>query len=219
MTTFPELVDTLVSTASPVRRLRSPLQRAVIWLAFAGVVLALLSIEHGLRADLAVHLGQSLFLIGIVAAAATGIIAAVAAFMISIPDRSSWCLLLPLPTLVVWISTISYGCFFDWISIGPDGLRMGEALGCFASLLLTSVPLAIALVAMLRYAAFLRTGAVILMGSLAVGAITSTALMLIHDLDATVMILVWNLGTAAMISALGNLLGPRMFSWAASRIS
>ena len=59
--------------------------------------------------------------------------------------------------------------------------------------MLTSVPLAIALAVMLRYAALLRPGAVALAGALAVAGITSSALSLFHDLDATVMILIWNL--------------------------
>jgi hypothetical protein len=96
---------------------------------------------------------------------------------------------------------------------------MGEALSCFASLVLTSVPLGIALIIMLRYAAMVRSGTVAMLGGLAVAAITSTALALFHDLDATVMILVWNLGTAAFITAVGCLLGPRMFGSAASRFS
>jgi hypothetical protein len=75
------------------------------------------------------------------------------------------------------------------------------------------VPLAVALAAMLRYAALLRPGAVTLAGSLAVAAITASALSLIHDLDATVMILVWNLGVAALITALGSAFGARMFRW------
>jgi hypothetical protein len=50
-------------------------------------------------------------------------------------------------------------------------------------------------------------------GALAVAALTSFALSLDHDLDATVMILVWNLGTAALITAIGGLLGRRMFLW------
>ncbi len=44
----------------------------------------------------------------------------------------------------------------------------------------------------------MRTGA--MMGGLVVAAITSTALSLFHELDATVMIRVWNLGTAALIT-------------------
>ena len=82
-----------------------------------------------------------------------------------------------------------------------------------ALLVITGVPLAIALVAMLRYAALLRGGAVAMMGGLAVPAITATALSLVHDHDASVMILVWNLGTAALITGAGCLFGRRIFRW------
>jgi hypothetical protein len=56
-----------------------------------------------------------------------------------------------------------------------------------------------------------------LAGSLAVDAITATALSLFHDLDATAIILTWNLGVAAFIVGLGGVLGRRMSSWAARR--
>jgi len=74
---------------------------------------------------------------------------------------------------------------------------LGETVRCFATLLITSVPLSLALLVMLRYAAFLRPTAVSVTGGLAVAAMTSFALSLVHDLDATVMVLVWNLGSAA----------------------
>jgi hypothetical protein len=57
-----------------------------------------------------------------------------------------------------------------------------------------------------------------MMGGLAVAAVTSTALSLFHDLDATVMILVWNVGTAALIAGVGSLFGRRMLGWMASRL-
>jgi hypothetical protein len=219
MTTTPELIDDLVSCASPVRRLRPPVERALLWIGLAALILALISFEHGVREDLAERLRQPTFAIGIVAAAVTGILSAIAEFTISIPDRSRRWVLLPVPALVVWVSTISYECFADWISIGPNGVRMGEALSCFASLVLTSVPLGIVLIIMLRYAALVHSGSVAMLGGLAVAAITSTALAIFHDLDATVMILVWNLGTAALITAVGCTLGPRLFGAAASRFS
>lgn len=211
MTRTPELIDTLVECATPVRRLRPPLVRAVLWLAFAGLVIALLAIGHGVRPDLAQHLQQPAFAMSIASALATGILAAMAAFATSLPDRSRWWLALPVPALAAWISTIGYGCFADWVSLGPDGIRFGDELRCLALLVLTSVPLAIVLAAMLRYAAMLRGGAVAFMGGLAVAAITAAALSLFHDHDATVMILIWNLGTAALITGAGCLVGT--FRW------
>jgi hypothetical protein len=213
VTRTPDLIDALVECATPVRRLRPPLVRAGLWLGFAGLILALLAIGHGVRGDLAERLHQPVFVVSIAAALATAILAAVAAFVVSLPDRSQWWLLLPAPALAVWVGTIGYGCLTDWVSIGPDGVHVGETLRCFATLVLTSVPLAIALAVMLRYAALLRPGAVTLAGALAVAAITSSALSLFHDLDATMMILIWNLGTAALITGLGSVFGRRMFRW------
>ena len=210
MTKTPDLIDALVECATPVRRLRPPLVRGALWLALAALILALLAIVHGVRADLAERLHQPVFVVSITAALATGVLAAVAAFMVSLPDRSQWWLALPAPALAVWVGTVGYGCLTDWVVIGPDGVRFGETLRCFATLVLTSVPLAIALAVMLRYAALLRPGAVTLAGALAVAAITSSALSLFHDLDATMMILIWNLGTAALITGLGGLFGRRV---------
>jgi hypothetical protein len=205
------LIDALVAGATPVRRLRPPLVRALAWLALAGAILVLLAIGHGVRSDLMEQLRQPVFVVSISAALATGVLAAIAAFMVSLPDRSQSWLLLPVPTLAVWIGTIGYGCLTDWVSVSPDGVQLGETVRCFATLVLTSVPLAIALAVMLRHAARLRPVAATLAGALAVAAITSSALALMHDIDATAMILIWNLGTAAVIVALGGLFGSRLF--------
>ncbi len=213
MTETRALIEALVERAAPVRRLRPPLLRAGLWLALCGIVLVLLAVAHGVRPDLADRLQQPWFAVGIVAALVTGVAAAIASFMISLPDRSRLWLLLPAPALAVWLSGIGYGCFTDWISMGPNGIQFGETMRCFATLLLTSVPLSVAMLVMLRYAALLRAKSVALTGGLAVAAMTSSALLLLHDLDATVMILVWNLGTAAVIPALSGIFGRRLLSW------
>ena len=120
------------------------------------------------RADLLERLQQPDFLASLVAALATGALAGLAAFMISIPGRSAAWILLPLPALAAWISTIGYGCIADWISIGPEGMQWGETARCFATVLLTSLPLGLALLIMLRHAALLRARAVAVTGGVAV---------------------------------------------------
>ena len=214
-----DLIDTLVESATPVRRLRPPLVRAALWLALATVILALLSVAHGLRTDLLIRLHQPTFVVSMIGAIATGILAAIASFELGRPDGSLWWLSLPAPALAIWVSTIGYGCLTDWVSMGPDGVRMGEAFRCLATLLLTSVPLAITMLIMSRHAAALRPTAVSIAGGLAIAAITSFALSLIHDLDATIMILIWNLGTAALIAGLASAFGRTAFEWLASRFS
>jgi hypothetical protein len=214
-----DLIDSLVEQAGPVRRLRPPLVRASLWVALAACVLILIAIGHGLRSDITARLQQPVFILGMTAALVTGLFAALASFEISLPDRSRWWMVLPVPALAVWVATLGYGCLTDWVDVGPGGLQMGEAVRCFATLLLTSVPLSVAMLIMLRYAARLRSTDASLMGGLAVAAITAFTLSLVHDLDASAMILVWNLGVAALIAGLASLFGQSLFSWMASRLA
>ena len=71
---------------------------------------------------------------------------------------------------------------------------------------------------MLRHAAWLRPTAVTLTGSVAVAAMTATALTLFHAFDATIMILIWNLGMAAVIAGLAGAFGQSALRWVASRV-
>ena len=213
MITTPDLIEALAANATPVRRLRPPLARATFWLSFAAVVLVLLAVSHGARPDLAQRLQQPTFVVSMVASLLTAILAAIATFLVSLPDRSRGWLLLPVPALVLWISTIGYGCLTDWVSVNTSGLRMGEAARCFATLVLTSVPLSLLMFVMVRHAAPLRPMPVALTGSLAVAALTASALSLFHEFDATIMILMWNLGSAALLVGLGALLGRKLPIW------
>ena len=215
MITTPDLIESLVANAAPVRRLRPPVARAVSWLLFAALMLALLAISHEVRPDLALRLRQPEFVIGIAASLATGVLAAIASFLLSIPDRSRAWLLLPLPALFVWVSTIGYGCLINWMSLQPGSLPFGSEAGCFALLVLTGVPLSLAMLIMLRHAALLAPTRVAISGSLAVAAVTATALSIFHEHDASAIILIWNFGTAVLLVALGGAFGRRMFSWVA----
>jgi len=212
MTDTPDLIESLAADARPVRAIHPPLVRTAGWLALAAAILLLLVVEHGLRPDLAEQLRKPSFLAGCMASAATGVLAAVGCLLGSLPDRSRRWLLLPLPTLLVWVSTIGYGCLTDWVSVDAGALRMGEAVRCFATVLAVSVPLSIAMFAMLRHAARLSPKLVTVTAGLAVAAMTSTALSLLQQIDATVMILAWNLGMAALLVALEGALGRRVLS-------
>jgi len=213
----PDIIDSLVANAAPVRRLRPPVARAAGWLLFAALMLALLAVSHDVRPDLALRLRQPEFVIGVAASLATGVLAAIASFLLSIPDRSRAWLLLPLPALFVWVSTLGYGCLINWVSLQPGSLPFGEEAGCFALLVLTGVPLSLAMLIMLRHAALLAPTRVAISGGLAVAAVTATALSIFHNHDASAIILIWNFGTAVLLVALGGAFGSRMFSWVAQR--
>lgn len=217
MIATPDLINALADNLTSVRRLRPPAVRALCWLALVSIVLALLAISQGIRPDLWERLHQPTFVISMAGALLTGILAAIAAFVVSLPDRSGLWVLLPAPGLMAWLSTIGYQCLEDWVSIRPDGLTFGETARCFATLVLTGLPLSLAMLVMLRYVAPLRPRTVALAGSLAIAGLTAAALMLFHVLDATLMILMWNLGTTTLLVGLGGSLGRRLFAWVTPR--
>jgi hypothetical protein len=215
--TTPDLIEALAAEAGPIRRLRHPVLRAGSWLLLAAIIVLLIAVDHGVRSDIGERLRQPIFAAGLAASALTGILAAIAAFMISLPDRSRAWLLLPIPATLAWLSTVSYGCLIEWVEVTPAGVEAGEAARCFATLFLTSFPLSITLLLMLRYAAPLRPTETVMTGALAIAAIAATALSLFHDLDATIMILMWNVGVAAVLVALGGAYGRTLLAWMAPR--
>ncbi len=213
----PDLIDSLVADAAPVRRLRRPLVRLAGWLLLASLILALVALVHGLRPDLALKLRQPAFVASVAAAVATGILAACAALTAGVPGRSRHWLWLPLPALAAWLGTIGYGCLTNWVEIGAAGISPGETARCFATLLIVGTPLSVALLVMLRHMARLAPAPVAMCAALAVAAITAAALSLVYPLDASAMILLWNLGVALVFVAGGSLLGGLTRSATSSR--
>ncbi len=203
----PDLIRLLAAGGDPVHPLRPPHLRAVGWLALAATILALLAIHHGLRSDLDAQLGRAAFVVSILASLVTAVLAAAAAFMVSVPGRSRRWMWLPVPALVLWLSTVAYGCLTEWISIGPQGITAGDTARCFATMTLASVPLSLSCPVMLRLSVLFQPVLTAMLRSLAVAAISASALSLLHRLDATALILIWNVGAGAAIVAAGAAFG------------
>ena len=207
MITTPDLISTLANNLAPVQRLRPPMLRAISWLLLAAVVFALVAMSHGVRADLAARFTDSSFVLELAGALLTGLLSVVAAFFLSLPDRSRWWMVLPLPTFLLWMSTLGQQCLTNWVAIGPNGMTLGESAECFATFGLVSLPLSLALMIMLRHVKALRATEVVVLGGLAVAGVAAAALSLLHEIDATAMILVFNLGVALFMIGAGAVLG------------
>ena len=213
MITTPDLIDSLAANATPVRRLR-PVLRASAWLLFAALVGAAMMLR-GARPDLAQCLSEPAFVLCLGASLATGVLAAIAAFLASVPGRSRAWLLLPLPALLVWMSTVGYGCLVNWVDLAPGASVLSVESSCFAMLVLAGLPLSLVLLILLRHAARLAPAPVGVLGGLAVAGVTASALSLFHAHDASAIVLMWNLGLALLLAALGGALGRRMLAWVA----
>lgn len=211
MRTTQELIRQLASDARSVRRLRAPLLLAGLWVALASIFLTIVAAAIGVRPDLDAKLQDPVFLTEVISAALTGILAAIAAFHVALPDRSARWVLLPVPTLLLWLSTIGYGCLTNWIGPDPSSLAASISIKCLLTIVLGSAPLAVVLFFMLRHARFVRTTATAGVAAVAVAGLTVSALRTFHELDATAMVLIWNVGATAAITLVGALFGRRMF--------
>lgn len=217
MIATPDLIASLAQDLTPIRRLRPPVARAVFWLLLAAVVLFALAVGLGVRPDLAQRLSEPAFAFCIGASLLTGVLAAIAAFLVSLPDRTRYWLLLPVPALMAWLSAVGYQCVARWTSLGPNGIGAAEAVRCCATVVLTSLPLSISLLFMLRYAATMRPLAVAFAGCIAISAFTSTALALLIAVNASVFLLIGNIGAAVLFVGLGGAFGRRLFHWVRPR--
>ena len=207
------LIDQLAREAGPVRPLAPPLRRVPGWMAVAlGFALAMVW-AIGPRPDLAERLIEARFLFEQGAALATAVAAAVAALALTMPDASRLWRYLPVIPGAAWLATLGIGCARDWAQMGPDGLRLTPDPECFGYIaLIGSLPLLV-LVLMLRRGAPLRPSWTLGLAALAAAAIGNFALRLFHMQDAALMVLVWQLGSVALIAAIAALCGRSILRW------
>jgi hypothetical protein len=158
-------------------------------------------------------LGEPAFDLELLGSTATAICAAVVAFALAVPGRSRLWALLPLPPLAVWIGSVGGQCLTHWVSYDAAGMAMGDTARCFATVVLTSLPLWLL---MLRRSGSFSRALSMLAGNLAVAAAAGCAMDLLHRLDASVMILLWNFGTGASIVLLSTIIGRPLLSRNAS---
>jgi hypothetical protein len=199
-----QLIESLAKDLEPVRRLRPPLVRAVLWLAIVASVAAVLL---ALFAHLDIFLGRwNGHALEMISPLLTGILGVLAAFHISIPGRSRWWLAAPLPALAVWLATSGYGCYRHWLEQGADGWHVGNSGRCFMFILAVSVPLALFLFFMLRSARPLIPRQVASMGALGVAGLAAFLLQFFHPFDVTFMDLGLHVAAVVVVIASSALL-------------
>jgi len=207
------LIQRLAESSIPVRRLRAPWTRTIFWLAIALPYVALVVFIVSPRSDLIAKMSDPQFVIEQIAALATGIAAAVAAFATIVPGFSRKVLLLPAVTLAVWLGSLGQGCVQDWIRLGPDGLSLRPDWFCFPSIVLVGAVPAIAMAIMVRRGAPLTPHLTGALGGLAAAGLGNFGLRFFHPQDASLMVLVWQFGTVFILSAFASWAGRYLLNW------
>jgi len=203
------LIHRLAADLKPVRPLRPPAVRALAWLAVvAAMALGLLAFSDMGAVTRRLSAAPDMW-ISAVGSAATTVLAAIAAFELSMPDRSRRWALLPLPTLVLWLAATGAGCLRSWLVPGASAATMGDEKDCLLFIVGFSVPLSVLLFLMLRQAFPLDPGLTAAMAGLAAAAAAATLLLLFHPFDASATDLTVHTFAVGLVVVASRMIGRR----------
>lgn len=209
-----KLIQHLVDAVEPVRPLPRPWLRTACWLALALPYMALVVLMMSSRDDLAAKIGDWRFVIEQLAALATGVAAAMAAFASTVPGFNRKYLLVPVLPLAIWLGSIGQGCLQAWMQFGVDSIMSLQSdWMCFPAILLVGAVPAVVMAFMLRRGAPLTPYLTAALGGLAVAGIGNFGLRLFHPQDASIMVLVWQIGTVFVLTILAGWAGRFLLDW------
>ena len=214
MTDTDLLIDQLAARATPVKRLSSPLQRTALWLLLAAIIIALVVASFGARPGWLQDMQAASVAIEWFASILTGALAAYAVFQISVPGRSPSWAWLPLPAAVLWLGSIGLGCMADVARIGSDAFAFeSESAECAWAITLTSLPLGLVMLLMVRHAGVVRPAPTAMLAALSAAALSAAGVSMIHAGENALMVLLWHGGAVLVLSALSGLFGKHLFAW------
>ena len=124
-----QLVRELAADLTPVSHLASPLVRILIWLALVVGIAAGLAESQDLQPLLRQFAGSFDLCASAFGSLLTAVLAGVAAFQLSLPDRKPGWVLLPLPAAAVWIGASATDCLRSWTVISAKSLALGILAG------------------------------------------------------------------------------------------
>jgi hypothetical protein len=198
-----QLIRSLAQDLTPVRPLRAPPLRALAWLAVVAAISALIVLRFSNLTVFAERMATPRTAMDWIATGITGFAAAWAAFELSIPGASPRWALLPLPSFIVWLCASGLGCLANGLGLQATGNPLGESRHCVVFILAASVPLALALFAMLRRARPIDPVPVAALGTLGVAATAAFLLQFFHPFDVTAIDLALHLAAIAVVVLIG----------------
>jgi hypothetical protein len=184
------IIRALAADLAPVRRLQPPGLRALLWLAGVAAIAGVLAMISNLPAMAERITAAPDMWLAVIGSTLTMVLATLAAFELSLPDRDPRWALLPLPATLLWLGASGAGCLRVWLVPGTlvpgtHAAAPGEAKDCLVFILLLSVPLSMALIGMLRRAYPMRPGLAAALAGLAAAAAAATLLNFFHPYDAS----------------------------------
>jgi hypothetical protein len=212
-----QLIHELAERAGPVRRVRPPILRALIWLAVSSAYIGFFVVLIPARHDVSGIPHDYLFMIEQAAALTTGLAASIAAFVSVVPGYSRNWSLLPIVPFAVWLAILGPGCLQEWNQLGIARLPLNHSPWCVPFIVLFGALPAVVMTVMLRRGAPLTPKLTAALGGLAAAGLANVGVRIVHPEDVSIMLLVWHIGAVMALAAMAGAVGPHFFNWA-SRI-
>lgn len=201
-----QLIAVLIANLHPVRRLQPPLLRGAFWLLIVLVIAAPAIIFVSDLHIFARRIRQPEVLLEMVSISLAGAGAVIAAFHISLPDRSPIWAILPIAPLVLWIGSSGYSCYEHVIDGNSDlWMELQQGGQCFGLIIAFSLPLGISLLTQLRRTNPMLAVPVAAMGGLGASAVAAALLQFFHPFEVSFLDL------AAHLIAIGIVIRVSMF--------
>lgn len=185
----------------------------MLWLTVSVPWAAFVVGAMGIRPDLALKFEDTRWVLEQAAALTPAVMAAMAAFCAGVPGRPQWEHALPASPLLVWLGLLVDGCLSIWMASGLAGLSFAQDWECLPAIVIVGFVPAIAMALMLYRTAPMAPMLSVGLGGLAAGALGNFGLRLFHMQDASLLVLVWQLGTVALLTAISASLGRRIVRW------
>lgn len=205
------LIDRLCAELTPVRRTRSPLAYAGIWLVFV-VISALALAPFADLGTMARRLAAAPEMwLAVVGSTLTAVLAAIAVLQLSLPDRRPAWVWLPMPATALWVGASGVGCLRGLVVPEAHAADWAEARLCLAFIIGFSLPLSLLLWRLTACGFPLRPRRTTALTGLASAAAAATLLSLFHPFDLAALDLLVHVAAVALVIAANASASGRRF--------
>jgi len=210
MNKIENIIEKLADDTRPVCPLK-PLSRFCCWSVISIVFLAIVIVFVGIRPDISVKLESMAFMAEMMLAIAAGLLSALAAHWLSLPDggQKKWIYWLPFVPLTVLFFFAAYQYF-----ITPMNFALGKVwVSCANDVALMALVPAIIIFLLIKYAASTKNLLTSVMAMTAVASFSYLSSRLICGNDDINHLLLWHYFPAIIVALIGAFLGNKLLRW------
>jgi hypothetical protein len=208
-----DLIHRLTQDVKPVRPLRHPWRRALLWATASAIYLYGFVALMSPGAVWSAGLSDLRFIVEQMAAIAVGVVAAAAAVATVVPGRSHRTVVVAVAVAAAWVVIVVAGSFQDVLRMGAAGLGVRADWPCVFAIVTGAAAPAVALAMTLRRGAPLTPRMTLALVGLSAAALANVGSCLLRVHDTSLTVLVWHGATVLAAAVVSGVLGTSVLKW------